>query len=537
MVANAFKVIYLAKCAATVVVVMFVSSAPAWAGSTAFKQAVAEFSSQDTGLAEFYRSQGFQPFWTADDASGLARRQALIKAFAQANLHGLPQRRFDPEVLIEVMGRAQGGRRLGEIEVALSRAYLDYAHAVQSGLLKPSSIDESMVRRVTRRDNVDLLNLILDGSPSDAFTRLPPQSPEYARLMHAKLRLEHAIARGGWGPSVEVRTLRPGDIGGNVIALRNRLIKMGYLLHRLVTAYDMRVKSAVEAFQRDHGLEQDGIAGSGTLAMLNVSPERRLEAVLVAMERERWINFEEGLGERHVWVNLTDFKARIIDDGKITFETRSVVGHKDTDRQTPEFSDVMEHMVINPSWYVPRSIVVGEYLPAMQLDPAAHDYLELTDDDGNVVERGFDFAEFTEETFPFGMRQPPGSGNALGSVKFMFPNRHNIYLHDTPQRHLFALEQRTFSHGCVRLNDPHDFAYALLALQTNNPQAYFQSILRTNEETQIDLVKDVPVHLVYRTAYVSPKGDMQFRQDIYDRDAKVWQALRAQGVVLTRADS
>lgn len=119
----------------------------------------------------------------------------------------------------------------------------------------------------------------------------------------------------------------------------------------------------------------------------------------------------------------------------------------------------------------------------------------------------------------------------------MFPNRHNIYLHDTPQRHLFAREQRTFSHGCVRLNDPHDFAYELLALQTDNPEAYFQSILRTNEETQIDLVKDVPVHLVYRTAYVSPKGDLQFRQDIYDRDAKVWQALRAQGVALGRAES
>lgn len=537
MASTAYRFARFAKRAATVATLLLGMSAPVSATSTAFKQAVAEFATQKSGIEEFYRAWNYQPFWTANDAQGLARREALIAAFTQAKHHGLPARRFDPAALIEMMSSAQGGRRLGEIEVALSRAYLKYAHAVQSGLLKPSSIDESMVRRVTRRDDLDLLNLILDGSPSEGFARLPPQSPEYARLLHAKVRLEHAISRGGWGPTVEVRTLRPGDTGKSVVPLRNRLIKMGYLPHRLETVYDRRMKVAVEAFQRDHGLEPDGIAGSGTLAMLNISPEKRLESVVVAMERERWINFEDGLGERHVWVNLTDFKARIIDDGKITFETRSVVGHKDTDRQTPEFSDIMEHMVINPSWYVPRSIVVGEYLPAMQLDPTAHDYLELTDDEGNVVERGFDFAEFTEETFPFGMRQPPGSGNALGSVKFMFPNRHNIYLHDTPQRHLFAREQRTFSHGCVRLNDPHDFAYELLALQTDNPEAYFQSILRTNEETQIDLVKDVPVHLVYRTAYVSPKGDLQFRQDIYDRDAKVWQALRAQGVALGRAES
>ncbi|MGB0440849.1 MAG: L,D-transpeptidase family protein, partial [Paracoccaceae bacterium] len=274
-----------------------------------------------------------------------------------------------------------------------------------------------------------------------------------------------------------------------------------------------------------------------TLAMINTSAKARLQSVLVAMERERWINLPNGLGSRHVWVNLTDFKARIIDDGKITFETRSVIGHKDTDRRTPEFSDVMEHMVINPSWYVPRSIIVGEYLPKLKKNPNAHGYLELTNARGQVVGRGQDFTQFTSKTFPYNMRQPPGPRNALGTVKFMFPNRHNIYLHDTPQRHLFAREVRTFSHGCVRLNDPHDFAYAMLAKQTSNPQGYFQSLLRAGKEVQVDLEQKVPVHLVYRTAYVAPTGDMQFRRDIYGRDAKIWTALQSEGVALLRAGS
>jgi murein L,D-transpeptidase YcbB/YkuD len=160
-------------------------------------------------------------------------------------------------------------------------------------------------------------------------------------------------------------------------------------------------------------------------------------------------------------------------------------------------------------------------------------HIEITDTDGRVIDRTeVNFADYTTDTFPFAMRQPPSRGNALGLVKFMFPNRHNIYLHDTPAKNLFGREVRAYSHGCVRLADPFDFAYALLALQTSEPKGYFQSVLATGEETQVDLATPVPVHIVYRTAFSTPKGHTHFRRDIYGRDGRIWTALSKAGVAL-----
>jgi murein L,D-transpeptidase YcbB/YkuD len=185
----------------------------------------------------------------------------------------------------------------------------------------------------------------------------------------------------------------------------------------------------------------------------------------------------------------------------------------------------MEHMVINPSWYVPRSIITKEYLPKLQSNPNAVGHIEITDRRGRQVNRGaVDFTQFTARNFPFAMRQPPSKRNALGLVKFMFPNKHNIYLHDTPQKSLFSREVRAFSHGCIRLAQPFEFAYALLAKQEEDPKAFFHRVLGTGRETKVELENPVPVHLIYRTAYI--------RRDVYKRDSKIWQALQKAGVAL-----
>ena len=238
-------------------------------------------------------------------------------------------------------------------------------------------------------------------------------------------------------------------------------------------------------------------------------------------------------GARNIQVNLADFHAKIIDDGVVTFETRSVVGKNTSDRRTPEFSDVMTHMVINPTWYVPRSIVTKEYLPKLQRNPNAHSYLQITDRNGRAISRGsVNFANYTASSFPFAMRQPPSKSNALGLVKFMFPNPYNIYLHDTPHKSLFARETRAFSHGCIRLSQPFEFAYALLSLQEDAPERFFRSVLETGKERRVNLETPVPVHLMYRTAVISSRGELEFRRDIYGRDAKIWAALQEVGVVL-----
>jgi murein L,D-transpeptidase YcbB/YkuD len=203
------------------------------------------------------------------------------------------------------------------------------------------------------------------------------------------------------------------------------------------------------------------------------------------------------------------------------------------DRRSPEFSDEMEHMVINPSWYVPRSIITKEYLPKLQANPYAVSHIELTDSRGRVVNRGaVDFTQFSKRSFPFAMRQPPSKSNALGLVKFMFPNKYNIYLHDTPQKHLFARETRAYSHGCIRLAKPFEFAYTILSRQESDPKGYFHSVLNTGKETKVVLDQKIPVHIIYRTAFTTPRGQTEFRRDVYGRDAKIWKALERVGVAL-----
>jgi murein L,D-transpeptidase YcbB/YkuD len=369
----------------------------------------------------------------------------------------------------------------------------------------------------------------MENRPRAYFRSIVPQTGEYARLMKEKIRLEKLIDAGGWGPTVPAGSLEMGQSGQAVIALRDRLITMGYLERSATMTYDRDIQNAVTVFQAAHGLEPDGAAGASTMRQINAAPQERLRAVMVAMERERWLNKDRG--ERHVLVNLTDFSARIIDNDDITFETRSVIGANSHDRRSPEFSDVMEHMVINPTWNVPRSITIGEYLPQMQANPGAAGHLKLYDWQGREVPRSsVNFNAYNGNTFPFDLKQPPSKGNALGLVKYMFPNKYNIYLHDTPSKHLFAHERRAYSHGCIRLADPFDFGYALLAVQEDDPVGYFQRILATGQETQVDLEKQIPVHIIYRTAFTDSKGRAQYRQDVYGRDAKIWNALVRAGV-------
>ncbi len=499
---------------------------------TAYKQAVAEQIGDNGQMAAFYRDRGFAPIWTGEGDEDRARRLALIEAFAMADDHGLPVQRYNKEALIAKMARAQTGRDRGLLEVELSETFLRFARDLQSGMLVPSRIDSDIKRKLPHRDGQVLLNRLLTEDPRAVMRSLTPKSPEYARLMRAKLKLEHRIQHGGWGSTVPSGSLKPGQSGNSVVALRNRLTKMGYMRPSLSSSYDDALQAAVQDFQADHGLKADGVAGASTMRQINTDPVTRLKSIMVAMERERWLNLPEGLGKRHVKVNLVNYHAQIFDDDKLTYETKSVIGHQDPDRRTPEFSDVMEHMVINPSWYVPRSIIVNEYLPLLRGNPGAVGHLEIIDARGRVVSRGHGFAKYSANTFPFSMRQPPGPRNALGSVKFIFPNKYNIYLHDTPSQHLFAREVRTFSHGCIRLDDPHDFAYALLAKQEGDPVGYFQSILNSRQETHVPLVKQVPVHLIYRTAFTSAKGQMKYRPDVYGRDGKIWNALANAGVSL-----
>jgi murein L,D-transpeptidase YcbB/YkuD len=349
--------------------------------------------------------------------------------------------------------------------------------------------------------------------------------------MKEKMRLERILGQGGWGRTVAAKALKPGGSGADVVALRERLIAMGYLERSASQIYDGTIQSAVQNFQTDHGLNADGVAGATTMAEINTPVEDRLKSVIVAMERERWLGEERG--KRHILVNLTDFQSKIIDDDRITFQTRSVIGAVDPAKRTPEFSDMMSYLEINPDWTVPNGIIQRDYLPKLQSNPNALSHLEVTDARGRVIPRGnIDFSRYTARTFPYNLRQPPSRSNALGTVKFMFPNPYAIYLHDTPDKSLFGRESRAYSNGCVRLNDPHDFAYVLLARQEADPKTFFDRILDSGKQIRVNLAEPVPVHLIYRTAFTTAKGKTNFRRDVYGRDTLIWQALERAGVEL-----
>lgn len=513
--------------ALSVVLTFGAQSYPVFAQSTAFRQAVAEAAASDDTIAAWYRDAGYDTLWTsADDAD---RRNALLTVLERVADHGLPVLRYDADALRLAYNEAETEGDRGRLEVMMTRAFLDYAHDIHSGVLVPAKVDAGIVRVVPVLDAHANLVAIATGNPLEFLRSLPPKSPAYALLMKEKIALQGRIANGGWGAKIEASAIKPDTTGEAVVQLRDRLIAEGYLAQTASQTYDTAMQSAVQEFQADHGVQPTGIANAGTIAQMNIGPEDRLKSVLVAMERARWLNID--LGDRYVWVNMPDFTAKIIDHGQVTFVSKSVIGKDEGDRRTPEFSDQIEFMVVNPTWNVPRTITTKEYLPLLQRNPNAVRQLNIIDGNGRVVPRdAINFAAYTARNFPFAMRQAPSDGNALGVVKFMFPNPYNIYLHDTPSKSLFDQERRDFSHGCIRLGSPIDFAHALLAVQTPDPVAEFARFLNTGREASVKIDKPVPVHLVYFTAYPSADGKISYWNDVYGRDARIYDALLEAGV-------
>ncbi|MCW1917755.1 L,D-transpeptidase family protein [Rhodobacter sp. KR11] len=493
---------------------------------TAYTQALAEELADLTAAQDFYATRGYASLWTGPQDAD--RRALALAAFDTARDHGLPVPRYDAGALRTAMAAAQTEGDLGRIEARMTKAVLSFVRDLSSGALTPSKIDDGIKREIVRPDEALTLSRLETGL-GDLLSNLAPQAPEYARLMAEKFRLEDILARGGFDSAAPLSETEPGTTGPAAVALRDRLIALGYLQASFTETYDAELKAGVSRFQMAHGILPDGVVGKSTAEALNTPADARLKSVIVAMERLRWMG-NAPLGARHIRVNQPEYKARVIDDGAVTFETRVIIGKTGHDTASPEFSELMEFMVINPTWSVPRSIVVKEYLPQFQKNPGAQRQLQLIDRSGRVVDRStVDFAAYTPGNFPFALRQPPEDGNALGKVKFMFPNQWNIYLHDTPTKPLFAKEVRAFSHGCIRVGSPFDLAYVLLARQTDDPKALFKEHLDTGRETTLNFDTPIPVHLVYFTAWPDETGQMNWFRDIYGRDAKLADALAEAG--------
>lgn len=500
-----------------------VLSPRAQAMKTALEAAKAE-----EGLIAFYEANDFQTIWTQP------RRMALLEVLSSAHDHGLPEDHYDTETLRAIL--IDPAISAPDADLAASRAFLTYARDIGTGLLEPRSVDRDIVVKRPALDVAAVMGeMAKTANPSFVLAGLAPKHPDYSKLLGEKRRLETLILTGGWGEDVPSgKSLKPGAVSPRVTALRARLERMESRAYGESDTYDDELVEAVKAFQLRHGLNDDGVVGPATLAAINADPEDRLKQVLVNLERQRWLNLERG--KRHIYVNQADFSVSVIDDGKVTFWSRTVIGKNK--HRSQEFNDEMTHLIVNPTWNVPRSIATEEMLPKLRRNPGSlGGSMQIMTRNGTVVNPKYvDFSQFNKRNFPFIIKQRPGSRNALGKVKFMFPNQFHIYLHDTPSKSLFNRDVRAYSHGCIRVHKPFELAYALLAPQSEDPKALFRSYLNSGRERQLNLKTPVPIYLTYQSAWVDEDGVPQFRGDVYGRDQSLFRALEKIGVTLPKVD-
>lgn len=491
---------------------------------SADEMALARGVARDPGLASYYGATGLRPLFTAPDAG--PRRAALVAAVAQAPLHGLPEV-YDLAGLRALQQAPHGP----QAEIAFARSFARWTRDVGGGILNPRQVQPAIKREVVRRPTAVLLREFAEApDPAAVLAAVPPQDAGY-RALQAALSAETGPTLSPDVPRVPEGTFSNGTSGPGVLALRARLAALGFAADSSTSdSFDAPLAEAVAQYQRRVGLRPDGVAGPRTVARLNRGPGQADKRLLVALERMRWLNGHD-LTARMVWVNLPEYNARVMEGGRTVFQTRVVIGKDLPTHETPEFSDEMEHVVVNPRWNVPRSITVKEYLPRLQKNRNAVAHLDVVDSRGRVVSRdSVDFGRYTAANFPYRMRQKPSDDNALGEVKFIFPNPWNIYLHDTPSKGLFNETRRAFSHGCIRVGRPVELAHELLKGSYADPTASYARARASGNETFLALKPTLPVHLVYLTTFADEDGTIRHAPDVYGRDAAVWAALQKAGV-------
>jgi len=418
-----------------------------------------------------------------------------------------------------------------ELELLASEALARLAFTLRYGKANPLALDSNWnySRELGATDPVAWLRAaITNDDLAGLLQSLRPQGAYYRALKDALAARRAIAARGGWSSLPGGATLKPGMDDPRVPLLRARLAAGGDLEAAAAavkgTVYDAALVAAVEAFQRRHGLDADGAVGRATLAELNVPVSARIDQLRVNLERIRWV-FRDLNGE-FVVVNIAGYGAAYFVDGEIRWRSRAIVGRPY--RQTPVFKDALSYIELNPTWTVPPTILRNDILPKLRQNPAylREKKLRVVDPNGGPVSAaGIDWRKVSASNFRYYLRQDPGPDNALGRIKFMFPNAHAVYLHDTPARELFRQSERTFSSGCIRIENPLALAELLLRDPARWNQASLQAAIDTGETRRVNLPRKVPIMLLYLTAFPDQAGHVQFRRDVYKRDARTLQAL------------
>ncbi|CAN5264168.1 hypothetical protein BH10PSE9_BH10PSE9_08930 [soil metagenome] len=472
-------------------------------------------------IAEYYRQQGYAPAWTAG-GKFTDRALKLIARIGEADADGLDARAYETPPAGMGQQVPASDVAAARADVMLSLAIVSYAHDARTGRLDPSAVSENFNYPEHAPDTVGVLAGVAKAEdPAVALAAYNPKRPEFLALRAklAELRANPVVKP----PQVPVAgpTLKLGMKDARLPVLRQRLNVTAEAVDP--TVFDADVDAAVKAFQISVGVKPDGVVGKGTLGLMNAVGKDYVDTIIANMELWRWM--PEELGRYYVRVNVPNYNLEIYKNDKVFYTTRIVVGQ--VDKQTPIFSDEIEHVIVNPVWNVPESIAVKEMLPSIMRNPGAAlaGYQVFAQIDGRfravdpyMVNWG------TVNMKQIQIKQPPGEKNALGSIKFMFPNPYAVYLHDTPSKSLFQKDYRALSHGCMRVMDPWAFANALLSEDpvVTTPQL---KALVGGPERQVGLTRKIPVHITYFTAWVDAAGKLQVRDDVYGHDGRVEKAL------------
>ena len=483
-------------------------------------------SAEWTRVDRFYRLREDAPVWTTEH--GRRAALALIDRVAASVDDGVPGARDTATRLYTQLSFAtDDAEALAALDVRLTNAFIEWGRQLALGVTDADASSRDI-------DVVGTLAAIHDAQHVHrAIEALEPRHTAYRQLREALRAYRSIAARGGWTemPSILLRAsatsaLVPDQVQDAVAVLCDRLLLTGDLKFmpescgagETASTYNEELAAAVRRFQRRHGLRIDGVVGPKTIAALNVPVEDRIRAL--ASNMDAWRKMPDDLGRSYVKVNVPAFRLKAVHNGNEALSMRVVVGKPAT--PTPTMADEISYIEFRPYWNVPYSITHGELLPRIAEDP---DYLrrhrfEVVDGwetPAKVIDPAT-IESWMSEDFPYRLRQRPGPRNSLGLVKFMFPNRYNVYLHDTPARHLFQPRRRAFSHGCVRVEDPAALADFLLRDDAMWSRATIEFAMQAGRRRVVQLDTTVPVYLTYFTAWIESENEtVNFRADLYGR--------------------